>query len=107
MSLLRIRVLFGKEFKYAFKSYLFIFAVIAPIAFTLMVNLLFGSLFSGKPKLGVFDPGKSQFMESFSELETFDFQSFLSEPKSKNRKQRPATGKKARHSADVHLLNKN
>jgi ABC-2 type transport system permease protein len=84
MSLLRIRVLFGKELKYAFKSYFFIFAVIAPIALTLMVNLLFGSLFSGKPKLGIFDPGNSQFIESFSKLETFDLQLFYSEKELKN-----------------------
>jgi len=84
MSFLRIRVLFGKEFKHALRSYFFIFAAVAPIALTLMVNLLFGSLFSGKPKLGIFDPVNSQFVESFSKWETFDLQLFFSEKELKN-----------------------
>ena len=88
MSFLRVKILFIKELKYAFKSYFFIFAVVAPILFTLIVNLMFGSLFSGKPKLGVFDPGNSQFIKSFSELNTFDLQLFLSDQELKNATER-------------------
>ena len=60
MSLRRVGVLLGKEFVRGPRNFMFIFALVVPIVFTLVLTLLFGTFFSGKPKLGVADTGNSQ-----------------------------------------------
>ena len=79
MSIRRISVLLNKELRYGFKSYFFIFAIVAPLIFTLFVNLLFGSLFSGKPKLGVINQGHSQIVESLKNMESINLREYSSE----------------------------
>lgn len=59
MNLRRIGVLLGKELVWGPKGFILILAVVAPIVLTLAVQLLVGSLFSGKPRLGVVDLGRS------------------------------------------------
>ena len=59
MSAKRVGVLLGKEFRRGINNFIFIFALVVPIGFSLVLNLLFGSFFSGKPKLGVADLGSS------------------------------------------------
>ncbi|MCA9955143.1 MAG: ABC transporter permease [Ardenticatenaceae bacterium] len=59
MSLRRVAVLLVKEFRSGIKNFIFIFALVIPIGFSLVLNLLFGTFFSGKPKLGVADMGNS------------------------------------------------
>ena len=41
--------------------------------------LLFGSLFSGKPKLGIFDQGNSQIVESLKNMESINLKEYSSE----------------------------
>jgi ABC-2 type transport system permease protein len=53
MSIRRIVVLLGKDMIWGPKNFMFIFALIIPLVITLLLNLLAGSFFSGKPKLGV------------------------------------------------------
>ena len=60
MSFKRVGILLGKEFRYGFKGYIFIFSIVAPIVISVMVTLMFGSLFSGKAELGVLSEGESQ-----------------------------------------------
>ena len=60
MSLRRVGVLLGKEFMRGTRNFIFIFALVVPIVFSLVLSLLFGSFFSGKPKLGVADAGSSR-----------------------------------------------
>ena len=60
MSLRRILALLLKELVYGPKNFLFIFAVVIPVGFSLVVTLLFGSLFSGRPQLGIVDAGNSE-----------------------------------------------
>lgn len=60
MSMRRVVVLLGKEFVRGPRNFIFIFALVVPIVFTLVLSLLFGTFFSGKPKLGVADMGHSQ-----------------------------------------------
>ena len=79
MSIRRIGVLLRKELRYGFKSYIVIFAIVAPLIFTIFVNLLFGSLFSGKPKLGVTSQGHSQIVESLRNMESVDLKEYSSE----------------------------
>ncbi|MFC1846599.1 ABC transporter permease [Chloroflexota bacterium] len=60
MNIKRILVLLGKEFVHGPKSFIFIWSIVAPLAFTLVATLAFGTLFSEKPELGIFDRGDSQ-----------------------------------------------
>ncbi len=60
MSLRRVAVLLGKEFTRGARNFIFIFALVVPIVFSLVLSLLFGTFFSGKPKLGVADAGSSR-----------------------------------------------
>jgi ABC-2 type transport system permease protein len=60
MNIRRVYVLLGKELRYSSKNFIFVFAVVIPIVLSLVITLLFGSLFSGKPKLGINDQGDSE-----------------------------------------------
>jgi len=70
MSLRRIVVLLGKEFVHGPRSFIFIWAVIAPLGFTLVATLAFGTLFSDNPKLGIYDQGQSQLVATVQELDS-------------------------------------
>jgi ABC-2 type transport system permease protein len=70
MSLRRISVLLGKEFVHGPKSYIFIFAIVAPIAISLVVTLVLGNLFSEEPRLGIADEGRSQLVVAAQELDS-------------------------------------
>jgi ABC-2 type transport system permease protein len=60
MNLRRIVVLLRKDFTYGSKSFIFVFAVVMPLVLSLVVALIFGDLFAGKPKLGIADEGSSE-----------------------------------------------
>ncbi len=60
MSIRRVGVLLGKEFRQGWRNVIFIFAVVMPVAITIIVSLLFGSIFSGKARLGLADEGSSE-----------------------------------------------
>lgn len=60
MSLRRVGILLGKEFVRGPRNFVFIMAVVVPLALTLLLALLFGTIFSGKARLGVVDQGDSQ-----------------------------------------------
>ncbi|MFH1560656.1 MAG: ABC transporter permease [Chloroflexota bacterium] len=56
----RVGVLLSKEFLQGPKNFIFVYAIVAPILISLVVSLVFGNLFSEKPKLGIMDEGSSQ-----------------------------------------------
>jgi ABC-2 type transport system permease protein len=60
MSLRRVSVLFGKELLLGPRSFVFILALVVPVALTLLLSLIFGTFFSGQSRLGVADRGNSQ-----------------------------------------------
>jgi ABC-2 type transport system permease protein len=60
MSIRRIAVLLSKEVLQGPKNYLFIMAIITPLLVSLVFTLVFGTLFSEKPRLGIVDEGSSQ-----------------------------------------------
>jgi ABC-2 type transport system permease protein len=60
MSLRRIVILLQKELFYGSRNFIFIMALVLPIVFTLLVNLIFGTFFSGKSRLGIVDSGNSE-----------------------------------------------
>jgi len=70
MNIRRTSVLLGKEFIHGPKSFMFVWAIVAPIGFTLIATLAFGTLFSEKPKLGIYDEGDSQLVASIQELDS-------------------------------------
>lgn len=74
MSLRRILVLLGYEIRHGSKSFIFIFAVIIPLVLSLAVSLLFGSVFTGKPRLGVVDQGDSRLTQRAAESEGILFE---------------------------------
>jgi ABC-2 type transport system permease protein len=69
MSLRRIGVLLGKELLWGPKGFLFIMAIAAPLILSLLINLLVGTFFSGKPRLGVSAAEPSQLVAGLRELE--------------------------------------
>ncbi len=60
MSPRRVGVLLGRELRHGSKNVIFVFALVVPVVLSLLVSLLFGTLFSGKPKLGITDEGNSE-----------------------------------------------
>lgn len=70
MSLRRVGVLLGKEFVRGPRNFIFIFAIVVPLVFTVVLSLLFGTFFSGKPKLGVVDAGRSQLVTQAQALDS-------------------------------------
>jgi ABC-2 type transport system permease protein len=79
MSIRRIRVLVGKELKYRSTSFFLVFAIVGPIMFTLMIKLVFGSLFAEKPKLGIYDQGQSKIVAALQNMESINLKQFASE----------------------------
>jgi hypothetical protein len=78
MSLRRIGVLLRKELIWGPKSFLFIMALVVPVVLTLVIQLLVGSFFSGKPALGVADEGQSGFVALVAEIDGLDLRTYES-----------------------------
>jgi ABC-2 type transport system permease protein len=70
MSLRRVGVLLGKEFLQGPRNIIFIWAIVAPIVLSLAVSLIFGSLFTEKPRLGMVDMGGSRLVSMIRELDS-------------------------------------
>ncbi len=68
MSLKRVGILLGKELWQGPKNFIFVWALVMPIIISLVVSLIFGTLFSEKPKLGVVDEGGSQLVAMAEQL---------------------------------------
>lgn len=60
MSLKRVGILLRKELWQGPKSFIFIWGIAGPIAISLVVSLVFGTLFSQEPRLGIADQGGSE-----------------------------------------------
>jgi ABC-2 type transport system permease protein len=76
MNLRRIGVLVAKEFRHGTSSLFFILAIVYPIVLSLLITLVFGDLFSQRPRLGVVDLGDSAVtatLSSYSQLEVIPY----------------------------------
>lgn len=60
MSIRRVGILLLKELFQGPRNFMFIFAVIVPVTVSLLMALLFGTVLSGKARLGLVDQGASQ-----------------------------------------------
>jgi ABC-2 type transport system permease protein len=59
MSLQRILKILLKDLRLGPRSPIFMYALIFPAAITLVVQVIFGSLFEPKPRMGIVDQGRS------------------------------------------------
>ena len=76
MNPVRIGTLLRQEIISGAWSLFFIFALVVPITLTLVVNLLFRTLLSGKPKLGIADAGRSQIAALAGELDSLRLRAY-------------------------------
>ncbi len=60
MNLRRVGILLGKEFFQGPKNFFFVLAFAVPIVISLVVTLVFGTLFADEATLGIVDEGDSQ-----------------------------------------------
>jgi len=72
VSIRRVSILLGKEFLQGPKNFIFIWAIVAPVAISLVFSLVFGTLFSDTPKLGIADEGDSRIVAMSEELSSVD-----------------------------------
>ena len=79
MSIRRIAILLYRELVRGPKQFIFIFALLLPIVLSLVLSLLFGTFFAGKPRLGISDAGNSQLTQSATAMETFTVRRYADE----------------------------
>lgn len=72
MNARRILTLLRKEFFQGIRGWVFYMAVIAPLLISLMLSLVFGSLLSRSPRLGIVDEGGSAFVAAAQARDAFE-----------------------------------
>ena len=83
MSLKRVSVLLGKELLQGPKNFILIWVIVAPILISLVFSLVFGTLFTEKPKLGIMDEGHSQLVTMVQELDSVITREYVTVPEMK------------------------
>jgi len=78
MSIRRVAILLGKDFKYGSKGFIFIMAIVAPILISLVLTLVFGTFFSQTAKLGINDQGDSQLVDLVSASDSVQTRTYIS-----------------------------
>ncbi len=78
MSLRHVAILVGKELLYGSKNLMFIFALVMPLLFSLILSLLVGTLFGGEPRLGVADLGSPALAGRLAQLDYVTTRTFAS-----------------------------
>ena len=69
MNIRRVGVLFYREILQGPRNFIFIWAIVAPVVISLVLSVIFGSLFSDRPDLGITDQGESRIVGMAAELE--------------------------------------
>jgi len=70
MSPRHVGILLGKDLWHGPKSLIFVWALVMPVIISLAVSLIFGTLFSEKPRLGVLDEGNSRLVAMTEQLDS-------------------------------------
>jgi ABC-2 type transport system permease protein len=78
MSIRRVAILLGKDFKYGSKGFIFIMAIVAPILISLVLSLVFGTFFSQTAKLGINDQGDSRLVDLVSASDSVQTRTYVS-----------------------------
>jgi len=71
MKLRSILAILKKDLILGPKNPFFLIAIIIPLVFTFLINLVFGGLFSQQPVVGVYDAGDSQITTSLQQSDSF------------------------------------
>lgn len=79
MNINRIFTLVKKEFLFGSKNFIFVMAVVMPVVMSLVISLLVGTLFAGKPRLGILDQGSSQLTVKMDQLDYLAAETYTSE----------------------------
>lgn len=79
MSLRRTGVLLAREISGGLTNIIVIMVLVVPLLFTLIINLLFGTIFTGQARLGVADAGSSQLVALAEQREALDIKLYTSE----------------------------
>ncbi len=72
MSLSRTLKVIGKDVRTSPRQGIFFFAIAMPLILTVLIQMVFGSLFDSKPRLGVVDHGDSEITISVQDMEELD-----------------------------------
>lgn len=72
MSLTRTFKVLGKEFRLGPRSPIFLWVLLLPVLFTLVIQVTFGSLFDPQPRLGIVDQGASTITTAVQGMEGID-----------------------------------
>jgi len=78
MSVRRVAILLGKDFKYGSRGFVFIMAIVAPLLISLVLNLVFGTFFSQTAKLGINDQGDSRLVDLVSASDSVQTRTYAS-----------------------------
>jgi ABC-2 type transport system permease protein len=70
MSLRRVGIILGKDLIHGPKNFIFVWAIIAPVLISLLISLIFGTLFTAKAELGLVDEGNSRLVAKAEELDS-------------------------------------
>ncbi len=79
MNLRRVAILLGREISGGMTNIIVIMVLVIPIGFTLIINLLFGTIFTGQARLGVADAGDSQLVALAEQRASLDVTRFADE----------------------------
>ena len=79
LSLKRIWSLIHKEFSLGPRNPIFLFVVLVPFVFTLVIQVAFGSLFEPRPRVGIVDEGSSELTAALEEMDGIEL-SLLQDP---------------------------
>jgi len=79
MSLKRVFILLKKEFKQGSKSFIFIWAVIAPIILSFVISMLLNMFVTRTPTLGIYDKDASSVVSELKKVKAIKVVEFSSE----------------------------
>jgi len=74
----RVAVLLAKEWLHGPRSYIFVFAIVAPVLISLVLTLALGTLFSEKPSLGIADQDESRLVALAQGIESITTEEYPS-----------------------------
>ncbi len=76
MSLRNVGVLLGKELVQGPKGFIFIWALVLPVVLSFVLSLIFGTLFSETPELGIIDEGNSEITAMLGESDSVIYKEY-------------------------------
>jgi ABC-2 type transport system permease protein len=76
MSLRRTGVLLWKEFTKGSRNFIFIMALVVPVLISILLALLFGTMFSDRTTLGIVDEGSSQIPAKAAQMQALIVREF-------------------------------